>query len=167
MQLALIVAMSRNFVIGNHNQLPWHMPADLQHFKKNTLGKPIIMGRKTYESIGKPLLGRDNIIITRQIALQAPGCQIVHSLEQALVLTQAANEVMVIGGAELFKLALPSASILYLTLIHHEFTGDILFPDWQKEEWQETAHEDHAADEKNPYPYSFLTLERRHATLKR
>lgn len=160
MHLALIVAIAANYVIGNNNQLPWHLPADLKHFKNLTMGKPIVMGRKTYESIGKPLPGRRNIVVTRQENLAIPGCEVVHSLEEALKITQTADEVMLIGGAELFKQALPLANTMYLTFIHQDFHGDAYFPHWNTAQWKEVAREDCESDENNPYRYSFVTYQR-------
>lgn len=161
MQLSIIAAMSENYVIGKENQLPWHLPADLKHFKNITWGKPILMGRKTYESIGKPLPGRRNIIITRNPEFQAEGCEITHSLEQALSLVKDSAEVMVIGGAQLFAQALPQASRMYLTIIHHYFDGDCFFPHWDAKQWQEVEREDFAAGEGFSYGFSYLVMERK------
>ena len=159
--LSIIAALSRNRVIGKDNQLPWRLPADLKHFKAVTLGKPVIMGRKTFESIGKPLPGRDNIVVSRDPQYQADGGIVVaHSLDEALAHTHAAAEVMLIGGAQLYAQALPRAQRLYLTLIHADIDGDAHFPDYDPAAWRETAREDHAPDENNPYPYSFVILER-------
>jgi len=158
--LSIIAALSRNHVIGKDNQLPWRLPADLKHFKAVTLGKPVIMGRKTFESIGKPLPGRDNIVVTRDPQYRADGIAVTHSLDDALAQAHAAPEIMLIGGAQLYTQALPRAQRLYLTLIHADFDGDAHFPDYEPSEWRETAREDHAPDEKNPYRYSFLILER-------
>jgi dihydrofolate reductase len=160
MQISLIAAMDKKHVMGYQNKLPWHMPADLLHFKNLTLEKPIVMGRKTFESIGKPLPKRQNIILTRNPQFQAPGCTIVSSLDAALTAANPAKELMIIGGSELFSLALPLSTVMYLTLIHHEFTGDTYFPQWNIKEWIVTSSEYHRADEKNPYDYEFLTLER-------
>jgi dihydrofolate reductase len=160
LQLSIIAALSENYVIGQQNQLPWHLPADLKHFKTITWGKPILMGRKTYESIGKALPGRRNIIITRNPQFQAEGCEITWSLEQALSLVKDSEEVMVIGGAELFAQALPKASRLYLTMIRHHFAGDCFFPPWDSKQWQEVERVDFAADDSFPYGFSFLVLDR-------
>ncbi|QLH42162.1 MAG: dihydrofolate reductase [Coxiellaceae bacterium] len=162
MNISIIVAMANNQVIGRNNQLPWHMPADLKHFKALTTGKPIIMGRKTYESIGRPLPNRRNIVITRQTDWQAAGCEVVHSLQAALMLVKDCAEVMIIGGGIIFQEALPIANRLYLTLIHHDFVGDAYFPALNSDEWHETDRIDSAADDANPYAYSFITLERQH-----
>lgn len=158
LELSIIVAMANNHVIGNQNQLPWHLPADLKHFKALTLGKSIIMGRKTYESIGKPLPQRRNIIISRQKDLSIPGCEVVGSLEDALTLIEGDAEGMIIGGSQIFLAALPLVSKIYLTVIQHDFNGDIFFPELDMSQWQEISREDHTPDEKNLYPYSFITL---------
>ena len=160
MKLSLIVAMDANHVIGHDNRLPWHLPADLKHFKATTLGKPILMGRKTWESIGRPLPGRTNIVITRNADYAADGCVVVHSLGEALRAAGGAREVMVIGGAELYRQVLPQADTIYLTLVHGEFEGHTRFPDWQLDEWREIERIDHEPDDKNPHAYSFITLER-------
>lgn len=157
--LSFVVAMARNGVIGRDNQLPWRLPADLRHFKTVTMGKPIIMGRKTYDSIGRPLPGRTNIVVTRDPAYQAEGCLVVHSIEEALAAAGDAAEVMVIGGAEFYRQLLPRADRIYLTRIDAEFEGDTWFPELDPARWQERSREDHAPDADNPYPYSFVVLE--------
>jgi len=159
-RLSAIVAMAENRVIGKNNQLPWHLPADLQHFKTLTTGHPIIMGRKTHESIGKPLPHRTNIIITRDPTYRANGCLIATSFEAALQHATATDEIFVIGGAEIYRHTLPYLQRIYLTIIHHAFEGDSFFPEFNSTEWKETARDYHAADEKNAYAYSFITLER-------
>jgi dihydrofolate reductase len=161
MQISAIIAMSENAVIGKNNQLPWHLPADLCHFKNITLGKPILMGRKTFESIGKVLPGRCNVIITRDENFSVPGCVIANSIETALAAVSYANEVFVIGGAALLQQMLPMVSRLYLTIIHHEFDGDVYFPEINLSEWQEVEREDHSPDEVNKYSYSFIVLEKK------
>lgn len=161
MAIALIVGLSENYCIGNHNQLPWRQSADLQRFKRLTMGKPVIMGRKTYESIGKPLPGRANIIVTRDKNYQAEGCIIEHSLEQAVENHLHLPEFFIIGGEQIFKEALPLADRMYLTWIHAQIEGDAFFPKWATREWREVEREDHTADEKNEYDYSFVKLERR------
>ncbi|MCE3237807.1 MAG: dfrA [Gammaproteobacteria bacterium] len=155
--------MSTNRVIGKNNQLPWHLPADLKHFKKITLGKPILMGRKTYESIGRPLPGRCNIVISRDKNFQAPGCIITHSIESALAIAseQENEEIFIIGGALLFQETLPITQRLYLTVIHHEIQGDTYFPELKLTEWQEVECEDHEPDTENNYSYSFKILDRK------
>lgn len=160
MNINLIVAMTPQRVIGINNQLPWHMSADLQYFKKTTMGKPIIMGRKTYQSIGKPLPGRKNIIITRDKNFNSLGCEIYHSLDQAFSAFSEHSEIFVIGGAELFQQTLSLAQKLYITYVYTDLAGDAYFPEWSKEEWQELCNEKHSADEKNPYAYAFVILER-------
>ncbi|MBI5040846.1 MAG: type 3 dihydrofolate reductase [Gammaproteobacteria bacterium] len=159
--LSIIVAMDRNRLIGRGNALPWHLPADLAHFKTVTMGKPIVMGRKTYESIGRPLPGRHNIVISRNPAFSAPGCTVVATVDAALAAAGAVDEVMVIGGAQLYAELLPRAQRIYLTRIEAAFDGDAWFPVMDETVWQEVACNAQAADERNPYAYSFLTLERR------
>jgi dihydrofolate reductase len=167
MKLALIWAMSRNRVIGRNNALPWHLSEDLRYFKRVTMGKPIIMGRKTWESIGRPLPGRTNIVITRDQSFQAAGVRVVHSLDEALRLAdhigviEGADETVVIGGAEIYALALPKAERLYLTQVHAEIEGDAWFPEFEQSSWQELAREDFAAAGPNPYAYSFIVLEKK------
>lgn len=166
MKLALIWAMARNRTIGRNNALPWYLPEDLKYFKRVTLGKPIIMGRKTWESIGRPLPGRTNIVITRDVAFQADGVRVVHSLEQALALAEkiclldGGDEAIVMGGAEIYALALPHADRLYLTQVHADVEGDAHFPPLDLTRWHELGREDFAAQGPNPYDYSFLILER-------
>ncbi|MEO5703189.1 MAG: type 3 dihydrofolate reductase [Gammaproteobacteria bacterium] len=160
MTISLIVAMSRNRVIGKGNALPWHLPADLKYFKRITLGKPIIMGRKTFESIGRPLPGRANIIITHERDYQATGCTVVHSIDDALTAAQGNEEIMVIGGAKLFEQILPRADRIYLTEIAEDFVGDVFFPALNQNDWRETQRTTHQPDDKNSYAYSFVVLDR-------
>jgi len=167
MKLALIWAMSRNRVIGRNNALPWHLPEDLRYFKHVTMGKPIIMGRKTWESIGRPLPGRTNIVITRAADYAVPeGVRVVNSLDAAInlaekiCLIEGIDEALVIGGAEIYAQALPKADRLYLTQVHAEVAGDAYFPEIDLEQWQELGREDFAASGHNPYDYSFVVLER-------
>lgn len=164
MLISLIVAMDRNRLIGRGNALPWHLPADLAHFKTLTLGKPIIMGRKTYESIGRPLPGRHNIVISRDPAFSAPGCTVVTSVDAALAAAGDVAEVMVIGGAQLYAEVLPRAQRIYLTHIDAAFEGDAWFPPLDDSVWREVACSEQAADPRNPFGYSFVTLERRTQT---
>lgn len=159
MILSLVVAMAENRVIGLEQRLPWHLPADLMHFKAITLGKSVIMGRRTYASIGRPLPGRRNIVVTRNPALAVPGCTVAGSLEEALA-ASAGEEVMVIGGAQLYREALPHAQRIHLTLVHAAVEGDTWFPELPPDVWRETACEEHPADARNPYPMTFLVLER-------
>jgi len=158
--ISLIVAMDSQRAMGLNNQMPWHMPADLKHFKEITLHKPIIMGRKTYESIGRPLPGRRNIILSQQAHLVIPGCEVFHSLAEVLDNLKEQPEIMIIGGAHIFQQSLALAQRMYLTFIHHEFKADTYFPEWNQQEWHEVSRIDHAADENNPYAYSFVTLEK-------
>ncbi len=160
MILSLILAVSENGFIGRDNRLPWHLPADLKHFRALTLGKPIIMGRRTYESLGRPLPERRNILLTRDPGYQAPGCVCVHSVEAALQAAEPAPEVMIIGGAEIYRQFLPRADRLYVTLVHREVEGDARFPPLAEGIWELRSRSDHPPDEKNPYAYSFLLLER-------
>jgi dihydrofolate reductase len=168
MRLAMIAAQSQNRVIGNNNKLPWYLPEDLKYFKRVTLGKPIIMGRKTFESIGRPLPGRTNIVITRNPdwTHDGAGVRVVHSLQQAIELAESLalvngfEESLVIGGAEIYALALPQADRLYLTQVHAEVQGDAHFPPLNPAQWREMAREDFSAIEPNPYDYSFIVLDR-------
>ncbi|MEJ2417973.1 MAG: dihydrofolate reductase [Exilibacterium sp.] len=166
MRLALIVAMAENRVIGRDNQLPWHLPNDLKYFKKMTLGKPIIMGRKTFESIGKPLPGRRNIVVTRQSDWRREGVQVGHTLEQAVSLAkqiaaaEGNSEMLIIGGAALYRESLPLADRLYMTKIHEMVEGDAFFPPLKEEDWCELSREDCNSDANNPYNYSFVVLQR-------
>jgi len=158
--IAIVVAMAENRVIGRDNRLPWHLPADLRHFKQVTVGKPVLMGRKTYESIGRPLPERTNIVVTRDRSYEAPGCVVVHSINSALEAAGGHEEVMVIGGTDFYWQLLPKADRIYLTLVHAKFEGDALFPELDEHEWREIDRMDCAPDEKNPWPYSFILLER-------
>lgn len=161
--LSAILAMDENRLIGKNNQLPWHLPADLKHFKTLTLGKPILMGRKTYESIGKPLPKRINIVMTRDENFTAPGCIVVHSIQDALQFAAAeqAPEIVVIGGAHIYQQLLPFTQRIYMTIVHHQFEGDTYFPELDRQAWKEIECSHHAADAENHYAYSFLTLERK------
>ena len=165
MKLAIIVAVAENNVIGKDNQLIWHLPADLKHFKTLTMGHPMIMGRKTFDSIGKALPGRTSIIITRQPNYTAEGCLMVHSLEQAI--TEAgklgSGEVFVVGGAEIYQQSIPVSDKIYLTEIHHSFDGDTFFPKIDSSVWQELKRESFPADEKNAFAFDFVELEKRKA----
>jgi dihydrofolate reductase len=159
--ISIIVAMDRNRLIGSNNGLPWRLPADLKHFKAITLGKPVIMGRKTYESIGRPLAERQNIIVSRTAGFVAPGCATVTSADAALAAAGDVPEVMIIGGAQLYTQLLPRVQRIYLTQIDTAFEGDAWFPELDTSLWHEIAREDHTPDERNPHAYSFLVLERR------
>ena len=155
--------MGKNKVIGKNNDIPWgkSLPKDLDHFKELTAGKPIIMGRKTYESIGKPLPNRTNIILTRDENYKAEGCIVVHSTEEALKAAGNAEEVMIIGGSQIYKEFLPKANRMYLTIVDADFEADTYFPEYKIEEWEETAYEEHERDAENPYNYTYITLERK------
>lgn len=161
MLVSIIAAMDRNRLIGNENQLPWHLPADLAHFKRVTMGKPIIMGRKTYESIGRPLPGRTNIVLTRSSDFNAEGVLTANTLGQALNHVSAEDEVMIIGGSAIYELTLPRADRLYLTYVEGSFEGDAWFPDFDLEQWHIVASEEHSADEKNSSAYRFVTYARK------
>lgn len=160
MDISLVVAMDRNRLIGSGNALPWHLTADLRHFKKLTMGHPVVMGRRTWESIGKPLPGRTNIVLTRQKDYEAPGAVVVDSIESAKEQAGDQAELMVIGGAELYRQALAEADRIYLTEVHAEFEGDTYFPEMNMDEWACMSREDFGKDEKNPHDYSFVVLER-------
>jgi dihydrofolate reductase len=158
MRISLIVAMGENRVIGGSGHLPWHLPADFKHFKELTMGHPIVMGRKTFESIGKPLPGRTNIVITRDADYRRDGVTVVASPEAAVTGAAAAlgsDEMFVIGGAEIYKLFLPQADRIYLTQVHGMFEGDVFFPELGEGEWRLVNEEQHVADEKNAFPLAF------------
>jgi dihydrofolate reductase len=160
MRISLIVAMTDNRVMGADNQLPWRLPADLKRFKKLTLGKPVIMGRKTWESLRKPLPERKNIVVTRDEGYQAQGGVVATSAVEALAEAGDAEEVMIIGGAELYSEFLPRADRIHMTLIHSEIDGDVRFPEFDREEWIEKSRRRHPADENHAYPYTFVRLDR-------
>lgn len=159
--LSLCVAMDKNRLIGRNNALAWHLPADLKHFRAVTMGKPIIMGRKTYDSIGRPLPGRLNIVVSRNPNLTITGCQVLHHFDDVLILSKKYEESVVIGGAKLYEMLLAEVQRMYVTWVHAEFVGDIYFPDYQLEQWLEIDRQDYPADARNPCPYSFTVLERR------
>ena len=161
--LSIIAALSENHVIGRDNQLPWRMPADLAHFKRLTMGKPIIMGRRTWESLPGLLPHRTHVVVTRDRDYSVEGGIVVHSVQEAFDLVGDAEEMMIIGGASLYAQTLPLAAKMYLTVIHGYFKGDATFPDYERADWSEIARERHAADARNPHDYTFLTLERRTA----
>lgn len=158
--ISIIAALARNRVIGIDNRLPWRLPADLKFFRRTTLGHAVIMGRKNYESIGRPLPQRRNIVLSTDPGYRAPGCEVRHSLAAALAAAGDDPEIFIIGGANLYAQALPLAERMYLTLIEAEFDGDAWFPEYDEREWRETAREEHAPDADNPYRFSFLTLQR-------
>lgn len=161
MRRALVVAKSRNGVIGRDNQLPWRLPADLAFFKRTTMGRPVIMGRRTYESIGKPLPGRLNIVVSTNRGYQAPGCTVVHSMEEAYRAAGGAEEVAIIGGSGIFEAALPGADVIYLTEVDADVEGDVFFPAFDRSAWHEAELERHAPDERHAYPFRILKLERK------
>ena len=161
MTISFIAAMDKNRVIGKDNALPWSMPADMKHFRDITRGHPVFMGRKTYESIGHPLPDRKNIILTRDPGWHTEGCVTVHTIAEAVAAAGDVPEIMVLGGEQIFREFLPMAQKMYLTLIDADFTGDTVFPEWNPNEWRETAREEHPADAANPHPYTFLTLEKK------
>jgi dihydrofolate reductase len=160
-RLEFVVAVARNGVIGRDNGLPWRLPADLAHFKRITFGHPVLMGRRTWQSIGRPLPGRRNLVLTRDADFRADGAEVVHSLAAALGAVPAGARLMVIGGAELYRETLAAAEVLHLTEVEADVEGDARFPEWRREEWQEISREAHPADERHTYPYSFVTLTRR------
>jgi dihydrofolate reductase len=160
MILALVVAAAENGVIGNHNQLPWHLPDDLKHFKAVTMGKPILMGRKTFEAIGRPLPGRTNVVVSRQAALEIPGCVVVRSVDEGLERCGATPEVAVIGGAEIFAQTLPRADVIYLTRVLAEIAGDAVFPALHPDEWLQSEVEAHDADDRHAHAFVFSKLTR-------
>jgi dihydrofolate reductase len=162
--ISFVVARADNGVIGRDNALPWHLSADLKHFKRLTVGKPVVMGRRTFESIGKPLPGRHNIVLTRDLAWRAEGVTVVANLAEAIAAAgldpkTRADEVMIIGGAAIYAEALPIATRVYLTEIHAAPEGDTMLPPFDPSRWRETAREDHPAEDDRA-AYSFVTLER-------
>ncbi|MFI5219540.1 MAG: dihydrofolate reductase [Bacteroidia bacterium] len=159
--LSIIVAAAQNRVIGKDNKLIWHLPADLKRFKQLTMGHHIIMGRKTFESIGRVLPGRTTVIISRQPGFKIENCIYANSLEQAIELCRDDAEIFITGGAQIFEHAIALANKIYLTQIHQSFDGDVFFPEINNEEWKITLQEDHKADEKNPYDYSFINYEKK------
>lgn len=161
MKLSIIVAKSRNYVIGKDNQLIWRLSADLKRFKALTTGHTIIMGRKTFDSIGKPLPNRTSVIITRQKEYKQEGCIVVHSFQEALDFVKDQDKAFVIGGGTIYKEAINKADELYLTLVHREFDGDTFFPEIKKKEWESVARKDCLPDDKNEYPYSFIDYKRK------
>lgn len=167
MRISLIVALSENHVIGRNNKLPWYLPNDLKYFKQVTMGLPIVMGRKTFESIGKPLPGRTNIVVTRNGDWSAEGVRVAHSLEEAFGLAESIAEIdgreelMIIGGDQIYQSALPLVDRMYLTEVHAHVEGDAYFPTFERGAWQEIAREDFSGADPNPYDYSFVVLDRK------
>ncbi len=166
MKLAMIAAVAENNAIGINNKLPWYLPGDLRYFKAVTMGKPIIMGRKTFDSLRKPLPGRTNIVITRDREYQREGISVVYSLDEAISLAEdvalinGCEELMIIGGEQIYREALPRADRLYLTRVHRSFDGDAFFPELDSAEWQETLREDLVVDDEDALAYSYLVWDR-------
>ncbi len=161
MIVSIIAAMDRNHLIGNKNQLPWHLPADFAHFKSITMGKPIVMGRKTFESIGKPLPGRTNIVLTRNSDISFEGVACVSSIADAITLVSEADELMIIGGSTIYEMLMPQVDRMYITYVDAEFEGDAWFPRFDKSMWLEKDSVVHPADEKNAYVCKFITFEKK------
>jgi dihydrofolate reductase len=160
-RIELVVAATRRGVIGRDNRLPWHLPEDLKHFRRLTLGRPILMGRRTWDSIGRPLPGRQNLVLTRDPGFRPTGATAVHSLAEAAAAAGTAEALMVIGGADVFRLCLASARVLHLTEVDADLEGDVHFPEWRREDWRECARDARPADERHAFPYAFVTFERR------
>ncbi|HCE55974.1 MAG: hypothetical protein APF83_09450 [Lutibacter sp. BRH_c52] len=159
--VTIMAAIAANNALGKDNQLIWYLPADLKRFKKTTLNHAVIMGRKTYESLGKPLPNRTNILITRDKNYKAEGCVVVNSLKKALKIAEEVDEnPFILGGAEIYKQAMPFTDKLDITFVHHQFDADVFFPEIDKTIWKETSRENFKADENNKYDYSFVTFER-------
>lgn len=161
MIVTLVVAMDRNRVIGRDNRLPWRLPDDLAYFKRVTMGRPVVMGRRTFESIGKPLPGRHNIVLSGNPAFEAPGCTVVASLDAAWRAAGDAEEACVIGGTSLFEETLPIARRIHLTEVDAEVDGDTYFPEYDRSQWAEREVLRHPADERHAYPFRIVVLERR------
>lgn len=161
-EICLIAAMDEGGLIGADGGLPWRLPEDLKHFKRTTLGHMLLMGRKTFESIGRPLPGRANVVLSRDPAYSPPeGVTVVRTPEQALSRASGREALMVMGGAQIYALFLPRAHRIHLTRVHARFEGDTFFPEWAPGEWEEIGREPHAADDRNPHAYSFIELVRR------
>ena len=154
-KITIIAAMARNLAIGLNGDMPWHLPGELKHFKETTMGKPIVMGRKTWESIGRPLPGRQNIVVTRNRSYQARGCDLAGSLDQAVQIARG-EEVMVIGGGQLYQQALAVSDRMILTRVDCEPEADTWFPEWQSSEWRQVSLRSESADERNPYAYQVI-----------
>lgn len=162
MRISMIVAMAENGVIGRDGDLPWRLPADLKFFKRTTLGHHLIMGRKTFDSIGRPLPRRTTVVLTRDREASFPGCAVAHDLEQALAVARAAgdDEAFIAGGAQVYAMALPQADRIYCTQVAATVDGDVRFPQWDRREWTEVSREDHARDDRHPFAFSIQTLDR-------
>jgi dihydrofolate reductase len=157
-KISIIVAMSQNSVIGLKNRLPWHIPEDLKNFRKITINHSVIMGRKTYDSIGKPLKDRDNIVISRDASLKIDGVEVVNSLEKAISKIAESSEIFIIGGQQIYSIALPLSTHMYVTKVNANFDGDVFFPDYIQDEWREVAREDLISE--NELKFSFLKYEK-------
>ena len=160
MLVTIVVAMDRNRLIGDGDRLPWRLPADLRRFKSLTMGKSIVMGRRTHESIGRALPGRRNIVLSRNRDFRAEGCEVLADLGTALERAEDADEVMIVGGAQIYAQALPLTGRMHLTLVDAVFSGDTWFPDYDEREWREVYREDHAAGEESGFAFSFVDVER-------
>ena len=158
--ISIIVAVAENGAIGSRNELPWHLPDDLKRFKALSLGKPVVMGRRTYDSIGRLLPGRTNIVVSRRSGLAIEGAVVVHSLDEALQAAGTAPEVVIIGGADIFRQVLPRTDTIHLTRVHARVDGDVFFPELDPSQWREAAVEHHPADERHQYAFTFVTLQR-------
>jgi dihydrofolate reductase len=161
MKISIIAAIGENRELGFEGKIPWHLPADFKHFKEVTMGHPVIMGQRTFESMGKPLPGRKNIVLTQSADFHADDCCVVRSLDEALDAAKASEEAFVIGGGQIYRLALPVAQKLYLTKVHGTFTADTFFPEWSDAEWRLVSSEPHAKDEKNVFDYDFCVYEKK------
>jgi dihydrofolate reductase len=161
MTVSIVVAIAENNAIGKNNELLWYLPTDLKHFKQITNGHPIIMGRKTFDSIGKPLPNRRNIVITRSAGLEIPGAEVCHTLAEAIALCKAEKEVFIVGGAEIYRQAINNTDKIYLTRVHAQYEADAFFPEIDQKEWKEVDTEAHQPDEKNNVAYTFSTLLRK------
>ncbi len=162
-RIAYVVAMDDNRLIGRDNALPWRLPDDMAWFRRQTLGKPCIMGRKTYDSLPprfRPLPGRLNIVVTRNVDYDAPGAMVVHSIEDALRAAGDVEEIIIVGGADLFRRLMPVVDRLYLTQVHGTAAGDVFFPEYDHAQWREIFRREHAADERHPYAFTWLILDR-------
>lgn len=157
--VSVIVAVAENGVIGDKNSLLWHISEDLRNFKRITSGHPVVMGRKTFESLGRPLPNRKNVVITRQ-DIEIEGCEVAHSLDEALAMFSADEEIFIIGGAQIYREAMPIADRFYLTRVHHSYEGDTSFPEWKESEWQKVDSERFERGEKYEYPFTFEVYNR-------
>ncbi len=160
MRLSIVAAISENRVIGANGQLPWKLPADLKRFRNLTMGHHLLMGRKTFASIGRPLPGRTTVVITRQRDYAPPQVLVAHALQEAVEMARRDGEVFIAGGAQIYRQTISWVDRIYLTLVHQKFAGDTYFPHYDETQWQLISREDHEADERNPCRYSFLTLEK-------